>query len=47
MAGSFPSAKNVAALFMRRKEKLTTEQEAYLERLAALDPALADARRLT
>jgi transposase len=32
---------------MRREEKLTAEQEAYLERLGAVDPALADARRLT
>jgi len=47
VAGSFPSAKNVAALFMRREEKLTAEQKDYLKRLAALDPALADARRLT
>ena len=47
VAGSFPSAKNVAALFMRREEMLTVEQEAYLERLGAVDPALADARRLT
>jgi len=47
VAGSFPSAKNVAALFMRRQEKLSAEQEDYLERLQALDPALADARRLT
>jgi transposase len=47
VAGSFPSAKNVAALFMRRKENLNGEQEDYLERLQSLDPALADARRLT
>jgi transposase len=47
VAGSFPSAKNVAALFMRRQEKLCAEQEDYLERLQALDPALAAARRLT
>ena len=47
VAGSFPSAKNAAALLMRREEKLTVEQEAYLERLVALDPALAEARRLT
>ncbi len=47
VAGSFPSAKNIAALFMRRKGKLSAEQEAYLERLQALDSALADACRLT
>ena len=47
VAGSFPSAKNVAALFMRREEKLTSEQADYLGRLGALDPALADARGLT
>lgn len=42
-----PSAKNVSALFMRRKSKLSRERAAYLERLAALEPAVADARRLT
>ena len=47
VAGSFPSAKNAAALFRRRKKKLTAEQENYLERLTALDPALAEARRHT
>lgn len=47
VAGSFPSAKNAAALLMRRKERLSAEQAAYLERLAAADGAVADARRLT
>ena len=32
---------------MRRKEKLSEEQQAYLERLGAGDSAVADARRLT
>ena len=47
VAGSFPSAKNVAALFMRREEMLNEEQKEYLGRLCASDAALADARRLT
>jgi transposase len=47
VAGSFPSAKNVAALLMRREEKLTAEQGDYLKRLGTLDPELAEARRLT
>ena len=47
MVGSFPSAKNAAALPMRRKEKLSAEQSAYLERLGAADPAAVDARRST
>ena len=47
VAGSFPSAKNVAALLMRREEKLSEEQKAYLQRLGAADAAVADARRLT
>lgn len=47
IAGSSPSAKNVAALFMRREEMLNAEQEEYLEKLCASDAALADARRLT
>jgi hypothetical protein len=34
-------------LFMRRKEKLSEEQKAYLGRLCASDAALSDARRLT
>ena len=47
IAGSSPSAKNVAALFMRREEKLSEEQKEYLYRLCASEAALADARRLT
>ena len=42
-----PTARQAAALFLKRGEKLTTEQEAYLDRLGALDEALADAYRLT
>jgi len=47
IAGASPSAKNVAALFMRREEKLNKEQKEYLDRLCASDTALADVRRLT
>ena len=47
IAGSSPSAKNVAALFMRREQMLNEEQKEYLERLCASDRALADAHRLT
>ncbi len=47
IAGASPSAKNVAALFMRREEKLNEEQKEYLGRLCASDEALADTRRLT
>ena len=47
IAGSSPSAKNVAALFMRKEENLSEEQKEYLERLCASDAALAGARRLT
>ncbi len=47
VAGLSPSSKNVAALFMRREEKLSEEQKAYLGRLCGADEALADARRLT
>jgi len=47
VAGLSPTAKNVAALFMRREEKLDEEQEAYLGRLCEADEALADTRRLT
>ena len=47
VAGLSPTSKNVAALFMRREEKLNDEQEAYLKRLCEADEALADARRLT
>jgi transposase len=32
---------------MRREEKLSEEQAAYLKRLCASDPAVADAQRLT
>ena len=46
IAGASPTAKNVAALFMRREEMLNGEQEEYLRKLCASDPALADARRL-
>ncbi len=47
VAGLSPTAKNVAALFMRREEKLSEEQKEYLGRLCSSDAALADARRLT
>jgi transposase len=47
VAGLSPTSKNVAALFMRREEKLSEEQKAYLRRLCEADGALADARRLT
>ena len=47
VAGLSPTAKNVAALFMRREEKLSEEQKAYLGRLCEADGALAEARRLT
>jgi transposase len=47
IAGGSPTARNVAALFMRREEKLNEEQKAYLDRLCASDGALNDARRLT
>jgi transposase len=47
VAGLSPTAKNVAALFMRHEEKLSEEQEKYLERLCEADEALADTRRLT
>jgi transposase len=47
VAGLSPTAKNVAALFMRHEEKLDEEQEAYLGRLCETDEALADTRRLT
>jgi transposase len=47
VAGLSPTAKNVAALFMRREEKLSEEQKEYLQRLCASDGALADARRLS
>jgi transposase len=47
VAGLSPTAKNVAALFMRHEEKLSEEQEEYLDRLCEADQALADTRRLT
>ncbi|MDP9480364.1 MAG: transposase, partial [Actinomycetota bacterium] len=47
VAGLSPTSKNVAALFMRREEKLTEEQKEYLGRLCSADETLADARRLT
>ncbi|MDP9480792.1 MAG: transposase [Actinomycetota bacterium] len=47
VAGLSPTSKNVAALFMRREEKLNDEQKEYLKRLCDADEALADARRLT
>ncbi len=47
VAGLSPTSKNVAALFMRREEKLNDEQKEYLKRLCGADEALADARRLT
>jgi transposase len=47
VAGLSPTAKNVAALFMRHEEKLNQEQEEYLKRLCEADQALADTRRLT
>ena len=47
VAGLSPTAKNVAALFMRREEKLNEEQKEYLGRLCGADEALAEARRLT
>jgi transposase len=47
ITGGSPTARNVAALFMRREEKLGEEQKQYLDRLCASDGALNDARRLT
>ena len=47
IAGASPTAKNVAALFMRRDGMLNEEQNEYLEKLCTSDAALADARRLT
>jgi transposase len=47
VVGSSPTARNVAALFMRHEEKLDEEQEEYLKRLCEADEALADTRRLT
>jgi transposase len=47
IAGLSPTSKNVAALFVRRQEKLSEEQKEYLGRLRGTDMALADAYRLT
>lgn len=47
VAGLSPTSKNVAALFMRREEKLNEEQKEYLKKLGEADETLADARRLT
>lgn len=48
VAGLSPTAKNVAALFMRHEEKLDEEQEEeYLGRFCEADEALEDTRRLT
>jgi len=47
VAGLSPTAKNVAALFMRHEEKLDEEQQEYLRRLCDADEALADTHRLT
>ena len=47
IAGLSPTSKNVAVLFMRREEKLSEEQKAYLRRLCEADGSLADAHRLT
>ncbi len=47
IAGLSPTSKNVAALFVRREEKLSGEQKAYLGRLCGSDGSLADAHRLT
>jgi transposase len=47
IAGATPTARNVAALFMRREEKLNEEQKQYLDRVCTSDGALDDARRLT
>ena len=46
IAGASPTARNVAALFMRREKKLDKEQKEYLDRLCASDGALADTRKL-
>ncbi|MDP8973744.1 MAG: ISL3 family transposase [Actinomycetota bacterium] len=42
-----PTVRQVAALFLRREEKLTAEQKAYLDRLWVLDETSADAYWLT
>ncbi len=46
-ASFVPTARQAAALFLRRREKLTAEQEAYLDRLGTLDETSAEAYRLT
>lgn len=45
-ATAAPSTRHVAALFLRRPEKLSPEQGANLERLRALDEAVAEAHDL-
>jgi len=45
-ATAAPSTRHVAALFLRRPEELSPEQGAYLDRLRALDGALAAAQGL-
>jgi transposase len=47
VAGLSPTAKNVAALFMRHEDKLSEEQEEYLKRVCEADEALADTHWLT
>ena len=48
VAGLSPTAKNVAAVFMRREEKLTKEQKEYLGRLCDADESSRrKIRRLT
>jgi transposase len=42
-----PTARQAAALFLKRREKLTADQQAYLDRLGDLDETLAEAYRLT
>ncbi len=44
---AIPTVRQAAMLFLKRKEELTTEQEAYLERLVQLDETIADTYRLT
>lgn len=46
-ATAAPSTRHVAALFVRRPEKLTAEQGTYLDRLLASDEAVAVAYELT
>ena len=47
VAGLSPTSRNVAALFMRREEKLSEGQKEYLARLCDADGTLSDARKLT